>query len=141
MKCFWSFSTMRTHAQACILWSKYTTVWFEVDCKVTDTSNLTPSQLITFLTKKLPSDVSVIQMFVIQIPTVVTYCSISCKISNNFLFYSWVLPDNIIYFPFYPNSGDHKCSLNPPPPPIYIINILMLKAWNDMERKKKFFLL
>ena len=24
--CFWSFSTMRTHAQACIRWSKYTTV-------------------------------------------------------------------------------------------------------------------
>ena len=24
-KCFWSFSTMQTHAQACICWSKYTT--------------------------------------------------------------------------------------------------------------------
>ena len=31
-KCFWSFSTMPMHAQACICWSKYTTtrekVWF-----------------------------------------------------------------------------------------------------------------
>ena len=25
VKCFWLFSTMRTHAQACIHWSKYTT--------------------------------------------------------------------------------------------------------------------
>ena len=24
-ECFWSFSTMRTHAQACVCWSKYTT--------------------------------------------------------------------------------------------------------------------
>ena len=32
-------------------------VRFEVDCKVTDTSNQTPSQLITILTKISPSGV------------------------------------------------------------------------------------
>ena len=30
-------------------------VWYEVNCKVTDISNQTPSKLITFLTKNLPS--------------------------------------------------------------------------------------
>ena len=27
-ECFWSFSTMRMHAQACVCWSKYTTFSF-----------------------------------------------------------------------------------------------------------------
>ena len=30
-------------------------VWYEVDCKVTDSSYQTPSKLITFLTKNSPS--------------------------------------------------------------------------------------
>ena len=28
-KCFWSFLTMQTHAQACVRWSKYTTLYLQ----------------------------------------------------------------------------------------------------------------
>ena len=48
-KCFWSFATMQTHAQACVRWSKYTTFnFFTFPWKLRLTIKMTNSKYIQF---------------------------------------------------------------------------------------------